>query len=75
MYPSELKATILHPLGIDQRQLYYKHQNHGEVLAVNATRYAPAGCVTGAYAHRVARLLLAARTPCHFDIIFKKIFQ
>jgi hypothetical protein len=33
--PNDLHATMLHALGIDQRALYYEHDNRREVVTVN----------------------------------------
>ncbi|MCI0537059.1 MAG: DUF1501 domain-containing protein [Verrucomicrobiales bacterium] len=35
VHPNDLQATMLHALGIDQRDLYYTHQNRKEMLTVN----------------------------------------
>jgi hypothetical protein len=35
IHPNDLHATILHALGIDQHQLYYKHNNRKEMVTVN----------------------------------------
>ena len=32
---TDLQATLLHALGIDQRQLYYEHHNRREIVTVN----------------------------------------
>jgi hypothetical protein len=33
--PSDLHATILHAFGVDQRALYYEHNNRKEIVTVN----------------------------------------
>jgi hypothetical protein len=35
VHPNDLHATILHALGISQRQLYFRHNNRKELLTVN----------------------------------------
>jgi hypothetical protein len=35
IHPNDLHATILHALGIDQRHLYYRHNNRKEMVTVN----------------------------------------
>jgi hypothetical protein len=35
IHPSDLHATILHALGIDQRELYFLHHNRREIVTVN----------------------------------------
>lgn len=35
IHPNDLHATILHALGIDQRQLYFTHHNRKELVTVN----------------------------------------
>ncbi len=35
VHPNDLQATILHALGIDQRELYYEHHNRREMVTFN----------------------------------------
>jgi hypothetical protein len=35
IHPNDLHATLLHALGIDQHNLYYKHNNRKELVTVN----------------------------------------
>jgi uncharacterized protein (DUF1501 family) len=35
VHPNDLHATILHAFGIDQRELYYTHNNRKEMVTVN----------------------------------------
>jgi uncharacterized protein (DUF1501 family) len=35
VHPNDLHATILHALGIDQRELYYEHNNRREIVTFN----------------------------------------
>jgi hypothetical protein len=35
IHPNDLHATVLHALGIDQRQLFYRHHNRNERVTVN----------------------------------------
>jgi hypothetical protein len=35
IHPNDLHATILHALGVEQHELYYRHHNRRELLTVN----------------------------------------
>jgi hypothetical protein len=35
IHPNDLHATILHALGVDQHELYFKHDNRKELVTVN----------------------------------------
>jgi hypothetical protein len=35
IHPNDLHATVLHALGIDQHQLFYRHNNRKELVTVN----------------------------------------
>jgi hypothetical protein len=35
IHPNDLHATVLHALGIDQKELYYDHHNRREMVTVN----------------------------------------
>ncbi len=35
VHPNDLQATILHALGIEQRELYYEHHGRKEIVTVN----------------------------------------
>jgi hypothetical protein len=35
IHPNDLHATVLHALGIDQRALYYEHNNRKELVTFN----------------------------------------
>jgi hypothetical protein len=39
--PHDLHATILHALGIEQRELYYEHQNRREIVTFNGGEVIP----------------------------------
>jgi hypothetical protein len=38
VHPNDLNATLLHALGLDQRQLFYVHHNRKEIPTVNGGR-------------------------------------